>query len=133
MCGIPVIFDLENREVIWCDLALTTRTSFPRCVEGNVKGLSATAMGIVQSRKPQMYELAMMNAAARGTIVENRDEADTIFDVNTEKPIMRIEKCVEIQNEKGEAIGQRVDVEEKEKECRIITPYMTDVWQGEML
>ena len=133
MCGIPVIFDLENREVIWCDLALTTRTSFLRCVEGNVKGLSATAMGIVQSRKPQMDSLAMMNAIARGTIVENRDEADTIFDVNIEKPIIKIEKYVEIQNEKGEVIGQRIDIEEKEKECRIITPYMTDVWQGEML
>ena len=132
-CGIPVIFDLENREVIWCDLALTTRTSFPRCVEGNVKGLSATAMGIVQSHKPQMYALAEINALARGTIVDNRDEADTIFDINTEKPIIRTEKFIEIQNEKGEVIGTRVDVEEYEKECRIITPYMTEVWQGEML
>ena len=132
-CGIPVIFDLENREVIWCDLALTTRTSFPRCVEGNVKGLSATAMGIVQSHKPQMYALAEINALARGTIVDNRDEADTIFDINTEKPIIRTEKFIEIQNEKGEVIGTRVDVEEHEKECRIITPYMTEVWQGEML
>ena len=132
-CGIPVIFDLENREVIWCDLALTTRTNFPRCVEGNVKGLSATAMGIVQSHKPQMSALAEINALARGTIVDNRDEADTIFDVNTEKPIIRTEKFIEIQNEKGEVIGTRVDVEEHEKECRIITPYMTEVWQGEML
>ena len=90
-------------------------------------------MGIVQSHKPQMDSLAMINAIARGTIVENRDEADTIFDVNIEKPIIKIEKYVEIQNEKGEVIGKRVDIEEKEKECRIITPYMTDVWQGEML
>ena len=132
-CGIPVIFDLENREVIWCDLALTTRTNFPRCAEGNVKGLSATAMGIVQSHKPQMSALAEINALARGTIVDNRDEADTIFDINTEKPIIRTEKFIEIQNEKGEVIGTRVDVEEHEKECRIITPYMTEVWMSEML
>lgn len=132
-CEIPVVFDLETREIIWCDLALNTRTEFLRCVEGNVKGLSASVMGIVQSHKPQMYDLAMMNCIARGIIVDNKDEADTIFDIDESKPIIKTEKYVEIQNEKGEVIGTRIDVEEKEKDCRIITPWMTDIWMAEML
>lgn len=132
-CSVPVVFDLKTREVIWSDLALNVNPNFPRCVEGNVKGVAATVMGIVQSHKPQMYDLAVMNVVARGTIVDNRDEADTIFDIDESKPIIRTEKYIEIQNEKGEVIGTRIDVEEKEKECKIITPWMTDVWMAEML
>lgn len=133
LCEIPVIFDLENQEVIWCDLALTTRTDFPRCVEGNIRGLSAIAMGICQSNKPQMYDLAILNAKSHGNIVTDRNEADTIFDINTEKPIIRTEKTIEVQNEKGEVIDTRIEIEEKVKDCRIITPYDIDIWMGEML
>ena len=132
-CGIPVIFDLKNREVIWSDLGLTTSTSFPRCVEGNIRGLSATAMGICQAHKPQMFELATLNAVARGSIVKNRNEADTIFDIDTTKPVEIITKYIEVQNEKGELIDTRIETEENVKDCRIITPWDVDVWMSEML
>lgn len=128
-CGIPVVFDLENREVIWCDLGLTTRTSFPRQIESNIRGLSATVMGICQSHKPQMYELSVLNAMARGTIVKDRNEADVIFSNNLTKPIEIIK--VEIRNENGELLETKY--EEREKEVRFITTWDTDVWQGEML
>lgn len=133
ICSIPVVFDLKTRETIWADLALNTNPNFPRCVEGNVKGVAATVMGIVQSHKPQMWDLANMHTIARGVWTSNRDEADTIFDVDTTKPIIKTEKFIEIQNEKGEVIGTRVDVEEKEKDCRIISPFDLDVWYSEML
>lgn len=133
-CGIPVVFDLGKREVIWHDLSLKTQTYFPKCVEGNIRGVSATVMGICQSHKPTMYDLAVLNAIGRGTeIVEDRNKADTVFDMNTQPPVEIITKHIEVQNEKGEVIDTRIETEEKVKECRIITPFMIDSWMGELL
>ena len=107
-CGIPVIFDLENREVIWCDMALSTRTNFPRCVEGNVRGVSASAMGICKSHKPQMYDVALLHILARGLFVGNVNDADVIIS----------NKTYELNHD---------------REVRYITSWDTDIWQGEML
>ena len=132
-CEIPIVIDLVNKEIIWLDLALTTRTDFPRCVEGNVSGLSAVVMGIVQAHKPTMYSLARLNAIARGRIVYDRNEADVIFDTDLTKPTEVITKYIEVQNEKGEIISTRTETEERVKDCIIITPWDVDIWQGEML
>lgn len=105
-CGIPVVFDLENKEVIWCDLSLTTRSDFPRCVEGNIRGLSATTMGICNAYKPQMYDLALLHVAARGLLVTDINEADVVISNN---------------------------VESKKDDVTYISTWDTDVWQGEML
>ena len=109
-CGIPVVFDLEKREVVWCDMALTTRTEFPRCVEGNAYGLSASVKGICQSYKPQMYDLALLHIAARGLLVTNKEEADVI-----------------ISNDTNDFV--KID----EREVTFITSWDTDIWQGELL
>lgn len=132
-CEIPMVIDLKNREIIWCDIALTTRTDFPRCVENNVKGLSATVMGIIQAHKPSLYSLATLNAMARGRIVNNRNDADVIFDTDLTKPTEIITKVIEVQNEQGEVLETRTETEEKVKDCRIISPWDMDYWVGEML
>ena len=133
--AIPVLFDCVTREYIWMDVAGNINNMNRSCanLEGNLFGVSAMCYGIVKGHKPQMYDLAIFNALGRGTIVGNRDVADTIFDMNTEKPKIITEKYIEVQNEKGEVIDTRVETEEKEKDCRIITPYMIDVWMSEML
>lgn len=133
--AIPVLFDCVNKEFIWMDVAGNINGMNISCanLERNLSGVSAMCYGIVKSHKPQMYDLAVLNAMARGTIVTNRDEADTIFDMNTEKPVIKLEKYIEIQNEKGEVIGSRIDIEEKIKECRIITAWDIDCWMSEMM
>ena len=133
--AIPVLFDCVTREYIWMDVAGNINNMNKRCanIEGNLSGVSAMCYGIIKGHKPQMYDLAVFNALSRGIIVENRNEADTIFDMNTEKPKIITEKYIEVQNEKGEVIDTRVETEEKEKDCRIITPYMIEVWMSEML
>ena len=133
--AIPVLFDCVTREYIWMDVAGNIN-GMNRCcanLEGNLSGVSAMCYGIVKGHKPQMYDLAVMNALSRGTIVEDRNDADTIFDMNTEKPKITVEKYIEVQNENGEVIDTRVETEEKEKDCRIITAYDTDIWMSEML
>lgn len=133
--AIPVLFDCVTREYIWMDVAGNINNMNRSCanLEGNLYGVSAMCYGIVKGHKPQMYDLAVFNAFARGSIVGNRDVADTIFDMNTEKPKIITEKYIEVQNEKGEVIDTRVETEEKEKDCRIITAYDVDVWMSEML
>ena len=133
--AIPVLFDCVTREYIWMDVAGNINGMNRYCanLEGNLSGISAMCYGIVKGHKPQMYDLAVMNALNRGTIVEDRNDADTIFDMNTEKPKITVEKYIEVQNENGEVIDTRVETEEKEKDCRIITAYDTDIWMSEML
>ena len=133
--AIPVLFDCVTREYIWMDVAGNINNMNRSCanIEGNLYGVSAMCYGIIKGHKPQMYDLAVFNTLARGSIVGNRDVADTIFDMNTEKPKIITEKYIEVQNEKGEVIDTRVETEEKEKDCRIITAYDVDVWMSEML
>ena len=133
--AIPVLFDCITKEYIWMDIAGNIYGMNRYCanLERNLSGVSAMCYGIVKGHKPQMYGLAMLNALSRGTIVEDRNEADTIFDMNTEKPKIITEKYIEVQNEKGEVIDTRVETEEKEKDCRIISPYDLDIWMSEML
>ena len=133
--AIPVLFDCVTREYIWMDVAGNINGMNRYCanLERNLNGVSAMCYGIVKGHKPQLYDLAMLNALSRGTIVEDRNEADTIFDMNTEKPKIITEKYIEVQNEKGEVIDTRVETEEKEKNCRIISPYDLDIWMSEML
>lgn len=133
--AIPVLFDCVTREYIWMDVADNINGMNRYCanLEGNLSGVSAMCYGIVKGHKPQMYDLAVINALSRGSIVEDRNDADTIFDMNTEKPKITVEKYIEVQNEKGEVIDTRVETEEKEKDCRIITAYDVDIWMSEML
>ena len=133
--AIPVLFDCVTREYIWMDIAgnINNMNRVGANLEGNLHGVSAMCYGIVHGNKPQMYDLALLNAKSRGEIVEDRNEADTIFDINTDKPKVVIEKIIEVQNEKGEVIDTRVETEEKVKDCRIITPYDIDIWMSEMM
>lgn len=83
---IPVIFDCVKREVIWCDMNLSLEgyhTHFGgNNVESNLSGVAATCYGIVNMSKPNLYDLVELHIRARGLRVDNKEEADIIFDVN---------------------------------------------------
>ena len=89
--AIPVIFDCVKREVIWCDMNLSLngcRSAESTCdvqcgnnVENNLKGVAATCYGIVNLRKPNLYDLIELHIKARGVRTDNKDEADIVFDV----------------------------------------------------
>lgn len=80
---IPVIFDLKERVFIWCDMALTAdhvRTGFGGInVESNLPSVVVTCKAMVDVKKPNLYDLLMLNAKARGIITANPDEADIRF------------------------------------------------------
>ena len=82
---IPVIFDCVNREVIWCDMNLTLsgchRNYGGNNVESNISGVAATCYSMVNMSKPNLYDLIDLHIRARGLRVDNKEEADVIFDI----------------------------------------------------
>jgi hypothetical protein len=130
MCMIPMVFDLLKKEVVWMDMALTTQFYFSRNTANNIHGVALSVKGIVEGHKPQMYDLIQMNAKARGTITEDRNDADIIFDTDTTKPIEKV--IVEVQNDKGEIIETRVEERVKE-DVNIVTPFDIDIFMGDLM
>ncbi len=81
---IPVLFDLEERKAIWADM--TTRESYGYSnyggnnVESNRATIEQTTEAVVDiNNKVNLYELFLFHADARGSRVENREDADTVF------------------------------------------------------
>ena len=105
--SIPLVIDVVNREIIWGDLALNKdprssvynsphshRSYSGRNVE-NMKG-SVTLLGksITSMKKTTMHELMTLHASARGTIVDNKEDADIIVSMDGNITPFDIEKIM---------------------------------------
>ncbi|MEH6941007.1 TerD family protein [Bacillus sp. JJ722] len=77
--SIPVIIDLHERKMIWCDLALKNHPFFYNNLEGNQTGIIAMGKAMTSIVKPTLYDLFLLHAIARGELVESREEADVVF------------------------------------------------------
>ena len=78
---MPVVFDLQQRKVIWTDLPATSG-GFSRSnnIESNQATIQQKLHAILNvNNKLSLYELFELHAAARGELVETADEADTVF------------------------------------------------------
>lgn len=82
---IPVIFDCVNREVIWCDINLSLSGCHSNYggnnLESNLYGVAATCYSMVNMSKPNLYDLIDLHVRARGLRVDNKEDADVIFDI----------------------------------------------------
>lgn len=126
--AIPVIFDCVERKFIWCDMNLQNASSrfYVNNLESNLQGVTATCYGLTHLNKANIYDLVMMNAIARGSIVTNRNEADIIFSNDTTVPY-------EIVNELDEVTGTTKPVVKEKPEVPIITSFDTDYFMGNLL
>jgi hypothetical protein len=83
--SVPVIFDCVNREFIWCDMNISLggccRRNYGNNIESNLTGVEATCYSMVNMRKPNLYDLIDLHIRARGLRVENKEDADVVFDV----------------------------------------------------
>lgn len=77
--AIPVILDLKERMVIWTDIALTRQPDYYNNIEGNQRGMVLMGKAMTSLRKANLYELFMLHAQARGELVGNPAEADTVY------------------------------------------------------
>ena len=84
---IPVIFDCVNREIIWCDMNLTLSGCYSHRggnnLESNLSGVAATCYSMVNMSKPNLYDLIDLHIRARGLRVDNKEDADVVFDVES--------------------------------------------------
>lgn len=126
--AIPVIFDCVERKFIWCDMNLQNASSrfYGNNLESNLQGVTATCYGLTHLNKANIYDLVMMNAIARGSIVTNRNEADIIFSNDTTVPY-------EIVNELDEVTGTTKPVVKEKPEVPIITAFDIDYFMGNLL
>lgn len=81
--ALPAAFDLDRREAIWLDLTSKNRSAMPNNVESN----AATLTDILSSalhleNKPTLSQLFELHARARGELVEQKEEAETVFSMN---------------------------------------------------
>lgn len=98
--SIPLVIDVVNREIIWGDLALNNDPrndcgySYGRNVE-NMKG-SITLMGksISSVKKATIHDLMTLHASARGTIVDNKEDADVVVSMDGNITPFDIEKIM---------------------------------------
>lgn len=128
--AIPVIFDCQTREFIWCDmnLAMSQNRShyFGNNLESNLRGVTAVCYAMTHLSKPNLYSLIGLNAMARGRIVTDRNEADIIFSNDTTPPV----EVVEVEDEKT---GKKKLVEQVKSDVQIVTAYDTDYFMGQLL
>jgi hypothetical protein len=80
---MPVLFDLKDRKIIYADMSLASFGA-GRAVANEVsKGEALTkAMLTLPQRKPTVHDVVLLHAKARGTLVETREEADRVFDLD---------------------------------------------------
>ena len=126
--AIPVVFDCVERKFIWCDMNLGIENSYygGNNLESNLSGVTATCYAMTHLNKPNIYDLATLNAIARGTIVNDRNEADIIFSNNSTTPY-------EIVIEKDDKTGEEKRVVKDKLNIPIITAFDADYIMGNLL
>jgi hypothetical protein len=89
--AIPLIIDVVQKEVIWCDMALRRHPRWQNNVHGNLKGINLTLQALTHLNKPSLYELFTLHAVARGEFVKSPEMADTVFSVENGTPLRQEE------------------------------------------
>lgn len=79
---IPAIFDLSAGNVIWADVALTKNPKTYTNVESNSLNLPKIGKAMVELDKPRLHDLLFLHTKARGTLVDSKEKADTVFSVD---------------------------------------------------
>lgn len=78
--ALPVIFDVEEGEAIWADLAAGKMARASNNVENRSATIVDLMRGVISLRgKMSLYELFLLHAQARGELVNSREEADCVF------------------------------------------------------
>lgn len=80
---LPMVFDLEAREMIWADIAVATQPQWHNNVQNNLAGVSLMLRALTQLRKLDLHTLFDLHVRARGAFVDRPEEAETVFSEHT--------------------------------------------------
>lgn len=82
---MPIIIDLEKRQIIWCDVSIDKKFTIygyvPNNIENQINSVQANMISMIYLRKTSIYTLLKLHALGRGKLVDNPDDADKIFSV----------------------------------------------------
>lgn len=77
---VPVMFDLVEREVIWVDLPQSVNSYVFNNIESHAASVEQKIKAITGlDNKVSLHNLFKTHAIARGTLVENKEDADIVF------------------------------------------------------
>lgn len=76
---LPMVFDLQAREMIWADIAITRYPRWENNVRNHLAGVSLMVRALTELRKLDLYTLFDLHVRARGTQVERPEDAETVF------------------------------------------------------
>ncbi|WP_142284887.1 TerD family protein [Bacillus thuringiensis] len=92
--SIPVILDLKERKLIWTDLSLTRDLTYDNTIEANQKGMILVGKALTNLVKPNLYDLFRLHIEARGELVQDIKEAESIFSLDKGITPFDIEKII---------------------------------------
>lgn len=89
--GVPMIIDLVDRKVIWCDAALKTNRYDSYWSSGNTVASTRGSIELLGKaftniQKPNLYDLFYLHALGRGKVVTDESNADVVFSVKAGTP-----------------------------------------------
>ena len=101
--AVPLVIDVVNREIIWCDFTMNLNIrSFSyspyqsralsyginptgRNIENNLNRVKSMLLGAINCQnKPDLYSLLFLHGFARGEFVDDPEEADIVFSEDNE-------------------------------------------------
>ena len=77
---LPLIIDLQEKQVIWTDIALKKNPAWNN-VANNLSGTSLMLKAMTNLTKTTLYDLFSLHIKARGELVSEKKRADKIFSV----------------------------------------------------
>lgn len=78
---LPMIIDIHNNKAIWADLSIKTGNWW-NMIENQNKTIQHMVQSMVYLSKPNLYDLFEMHAHARGEVVSDKKDAETIFSLH---------------------------------------------------
>lgn len=75
----PIAFDLKTRESIWLDLPSRPRLTGPANLANTTHSVTAPLEAMLDSDAPSLRDLFELHAAARGALVDDREDADFVI------------------------------------------------------
>lgn len=88
LSAAPLLFDLQERKVIYADMATGGRSYSAVSAQNEKQKALTEAMLSLTDRKPTVFDLIYLNAQARGELVQTREEADVVFGIDDAKKII---------------------------------------------
>ena len=138
---VPLVIDCKERKVIWTDLSGQFQSTQTNNLESNLVGTTLAAHAMVNLKRTTMFQVAALNALARGKVVEDVTEADVIFTTDKEGIKRTLDEnstvlSTKILDGRGDSTESRYLAQSSKaesKEPRIITQWDLDVFVSDLI